>query len=285
MSIEVRYDESAVSHGRHTHLYYEMLYVTAGASLITVRDREFMCGPGSLIFLNPFDEHASRPHVLPYKRYYLLIPLTQMKAFHNDVLLMSVFRFHGSQFPYVMDTGGRKDRFDAYFSLLMDTQRNEGPFADTRYEALMTLILTDARSLRPDLFIPANGLSFLPIQDILTDLDQSFAQPFSLEGLARKYHVSPGCLSSHFRRAVGLSPMQYVTQSRMSHAQLLLLGSGLSVSAVARQCGYADESNFVRRFRQQFGMTPLQYRSARSSSALRQDRAAAGSLSAGPDGV
>ncbi len=275
MSIEIRYNETAVSHSRHTHLYYEMLYVTGGAGIITVRDREFLCGPGSLIFLNPFDEHASRPYALPYKRYYLLIPLTQMKAFHNDVLLMSVFRFHGRQFPYVMDTGPGKERFDTYFSLLMETQRQGGPYADTRYEALMTLILTDARSLRPEMFIPPNSLSFLPVQDILTDLDQSFDQPFSLALLAQRYHVSPGCLSSHFRRAVGLSPMQYVTQSRMSHAQLLLLGSELSVSAVARKCGYADESNFVRRFRQQFGMTPLQYRSGAAASPLRQDRAAA----------
>ena len=81
------------------------------------------------------------------------------------------------------------------------------------------------------------------------------------------------------KRPVGFGVVSYFSVFMFSSV------IGLSVSAVARQCGYADESNFVRRFRQQFGMTPLQYRSARSSSALRQDRAAAGSLSAGPDGV
>ena len=244
MAFEIKYNDQPEPHGMHTHTYYEMLYVLFGATVITVRNRDYVCGPGTLVFLNPFDEHASRPMELPYRRYYLLMPVTQLKAFHNDVLLLSVFRFHGDQFSYAVQTGERKPRFDAYFSMLMDVQREGGVFADARMEALMTLILTDTQAMRPDLFIPANQLSFLPT-------------------LAEKYHVSEGCLSAHFRRAVGLSPMQYVTQSRMQRARLLLLNSELSVSAIAEQCGYPDVSNFVRRFHQQFQQTPLQYRQRR----------------------
>ena len=260
MSFEIKYNDQPTPHGLHTHTYYEMLYVLSGAAVITVRGRAYECGPGSLIFLNPFDEHASHPLELPYKRYYLLMPITQLKAFHNDVLLLSVFRFHGDQFPYAVQVGDLKPRFDSYFSLLMDVQKEGGSFADTRMEALMTLILTDIHAMRPDLFIPANQLSFLPIQDIMNDLDVSFCEPFSLQELANNYHVSAGCLAAHFRRAVGISPMQYVTQSRMQRARLLLLSSELSIAAIAGQCGYPDVSNFVRRFRLQFQQTPLQFR-------------------------
>ena len=260
MAFEIKYNDQPTPHGMHTHTYYEMLYVLSGSAVITVRQREFECGPGSLIFLNPFDEHASQPLALPYKRYYLLMPTTQLKAFHNNVLLLSVFRFHGEQFPYVVQVGARKPRFDTYFSMLMDVQREGGTFADTRMEALMTLILTDTQIMRPDLFIPANQLSFLPIQDIMNQLDVSFCAPFSLQALADQYHVSPSCLSAHFRRVVGISPMQYVTQSRMQHARLLLLGSELSIASIAEQCGFPDVSNFVRRFRLQFQQTPLQFR-------------------------
>ena len=260
MSFEIKYNDQPTPHGMHTHTYYEMLYVLSGSTHMTIQGRDYACGPGSLVFLNPFDEHASYPFQLPYKRYYLLMPTTQLKAFHNDVLLLSVFRFHGDQFPYVVQLGERRARFDTYFSMLMDVQKEGGPFADTRMEALMTLILTDTQALRPDLFIPANQLSFLPIQDIMNELDATFCEPFSLEGLASRYHVSTGCLSAHFRRAVGISPMQYVTQSRMQRARLLLLNTELSVTSIAEQCGYPDVSNFVRRFHLQFHQTPLQFR-------------------------
>lgn len=260
MAFEIKYSEEPISHGFHTHTYYELLYVVSGQVTMTIRGQAYPCGPGSLVFLNPFDEHASQPTELPYRRYYLLIPPTQLKAFHNDVLLLSIFRFHGEQFPYVIPSGDHKPRFDQYFAMLKTFQQEGGRYADTRIEALMTLILTDAQALRPDMFIPANQLSFLPIQDILNELDASFSDPFSLERLARRYHVSPSCLSSHFRRAVGVSPMQYVTQSRLSHAKLLLQHSELSVTGVAQACGFPDVSNFVRRFHSQFGCTPLQFR-------------------------
>ena len=139
MSFEIKYNDQPTPHGMHTHTYYEMLYVLSGAAVITVRGRAYECGPGSLIFLNPFDEHASHPLELPYKRYYLLMPVTQLKAFHNDVLLLSVFRFHGDQFPYAVQVGDLKPRFDSYFSLLMDVQKEGGSFADTRMEALNQL--------------------------------------------------------------------------------------------------------------------------------------------------
>ena len=260
IAFEIKYSEEPISHGMHTHDYYELLYVLSGEVNMIIRGKEYLCGSGSLVFLNPFDEHASKPTALPYKRYYLLIPQTQLKAFHNDVLLLSVFRFHGEQFPYVIQAGDSKPWFDQLFSMLRTIHQKGGQYADTRIEALMTLILTDAQALRPDMFLPSNQLSFLPIQDILNELDVSLDKPFSLEQLAKKYHVSPNCLSVHFRRSIGLSPMQYVTQSRLARAQMLLSHSEIPVTGIAQQCGFPDVSNFVRRFRSQFHCTPLQFR-------------------------
>ena len=260
MAFVIKYSEEPISHTIHTHTYFELLYVVSGQVNLTIRGKRYLCGPGSLVFLNPFDDHASQPVRLPYKRYYLLIPQTQLKAFHNDVLLLSVFRFHGEQFPYVIQAGEYRQRFDQYFAMLKAFQQEGGAYADTRTEALMTLILSDAQALRPDMFIPAGQLSFLPIQDIMNELDATFSEPFSLDGLAKKYHVSPNCMSVHFRRAVGISPMQYVTLSRLSHAKLLLQHTEMSVTGIAQQCGYSDVSNFVRRFRTQFHCTPLQFR-------------------------
>ena len=169
MAFEIKYSQEAISHDTHTHTYYELLYVLHGEVTMTIRGRDYACPAGSLVFLNPFDDHASRPVALPYRRYYLLIPQTQLKAFHNDVLLLSVFRYHGDQFPYVIQTGAMKRRFDQYFSMLLTAWQEGGQYTDTRIEALMTLILTDAQALRPDMFTPANQLSFLPIQHILNE--------------------------------------------------------------------------------------------------------------------
>lgn len=260
MPFEIVFSDRPLTHGSHTHVYYELLYVQDGAVLLSIRGKDYRVEAGSLVFLNQFDEHATRMISDVYRRYYLLIPPTQMRAFHNDARLLSVFRFHGEPFPYVLSVGAEKPRFDTYFSLLWGAAERGGAYMDERIEALMTLVLADALALRPDMFPLSPEASFLPVQQILDELDRSFADKFSLGGLAAKFHVSPGCLSAHFRRHVGMSPMQYVIQSRLAHARVLLLKTELTVLEISSQCGYGDVSNFVRRFRAQFGVTPLQFR-------------------------
>ena len=264
----VTYKDEASPHLSHTHVYYEMVYVREGEVAMTIQSREYHVTAGSLVFLNQFDEHSTRLLSGTYKRYYLRIPPTQLQAFHNDVLLKSVFRLRTSTFPYILSTGDAKPRFDNYFAMILDAYQRGGPYTDERLDALVTLVLTDAQNIRPDMFAPPNALSFLPIQDILDELDQQFAEQFSLSDLARRYHVSPGCLSSHFHEQVGMSPMQYVTQRRLTHARVLLIKTNLTVAKIAALCGYNDVSNFVRRFRQQYHTTPLQFRAHERTSTV-----------------
>ena len=267
LPFEIVFSDLPLSRSIHTHVYYEMLYVLEGSVMVTIRGRDFRADAGSLVFLNQFDEHATRMITDVYRRYYLLIPHTQLKAFHSDAHLLSVFRFHGDKFPYVLQVGEDKRRFDTYFDLLIDTAGRGGAYMDQRVEALLTLIFTDVVALRPDMFIPEGKESLLPMQAILDEQDRGFAVGFSLNDLSSKYHVSPGCLSAHFRQHVGISPMQYITQRRLAHAKELLLKTDLPVLEISSQCGYGDVSNFVRRFRQQFQMTPLKFRRQRAGQA------------------
>ena len=260
MSLEIVYSDQLISHHRHTHVHYEMLYLLEGKVSIRIHDRELEMGPGDIIFLNQFEEHATRLLEAPYRRYYVLIPPNELQAFHKDLQLLSVFRLHGGDFPYVLHTGEKKARFDLYFSLLQEQTQEHGDYRETRLEALMTLILTEAQQMNPAMFQQTVESSFLPIQEMLDEMDLDFTGEFSLEALAARYHVSPGCLSSHFRRHVGMSPMQYITQSRLTQAKRLLMQTDQSVQQIAIQCGYTDLSNFSRRFKQQFQCTPLQFR-------------------------
>lgn len=64
-----------------------------------------------------------------------------------------------------------------------------------------------------------------------------------------------------FTDAIGVSPHSYALQRRLE-ASKLLLRSGESVSRVAHQLGFADQSHFTRRFVAVFGVTPGEYQRA-----------------------
>lgn len=63
-----------------------------------------------------------------------------------------------------------------------------------------------------------------------------------------------------FKRAVGKSPMNYVSGLRIREAARLLRESSRSVTEVSLESGFNNLGNFMKAFREEFGCTPLQYR-------------------------
>lgn len=92
-------------------------------------------------------------------------------------------------------------------------------------------------------------------------LDQQFHTQVSLTQLAGIAHLSSRQLNELFRRQLGVSPRQYLTEKRMQHALYLLEHSDLSVQQIADRVGYSNLSAFSDRFRNHFGRSPRHYRS------------------------
>ena len=65
-----------------------------------------------------------------------------------------------------------------------------------------------------------------------------------------------------FNSVIGVTPHQYLLRSRLRHAARLLVEDAGSITDVAYDVGFADVSNFVRRFRAAAGVPPLRFRRA-----------------------
>jgi AraC-like DNA-binding protein len=80
-------------------------------------------------------------------------------------------------------------------------------------------------------------------------------QPVSLREIVSIAGVTPSHLVRSFSRMVGLPPMSYQAQIRLARARRLL-SEGNSVTWVAYECGFADQSHLSRRFKESYGLTP-----------------------------
>ncbi len=69
-----------------------------------------------------------------------------------------------------------------------------------------------------------------------------------------------------FRRAVGLTPHQFLLGTRMRRAALRLLSGREPVSAIAYGEGFGDLSTFNAAFRDRFGVAPLAFRRSGTAS-------------------
>ncbi|HML45479.1 MAG TPA: AraC family transcriptional regulator [Clostridia bacterium] len=87
-------------------------------------------------------------------------------------------------------------------------------------------------------------------------------QEMSLEYLGSVFQLSESYLTRFFRKRTGQSFLQYISELRMDKVKRLLAETELPIKDIVTQAGYVDVANFTRKFRQQEGCTPGNWRQA-----------------------
>lgn len=103
-----------------------------------------------------------------------------------------------------------------------------------------------------------SGEKAVYIRELIERLERDFREPVTADSLAAEYFISRAKLNRDFRAYTGMTLREYVTLVRVEHAKELLL-SGSPVLRTAVECGYANESHFIRIFRRLLGCTPYQF--------------------------
>lgn len=98
--------------------------------------------------------------------------------------------------------------------------------------------------------------------DTLTSyLERNFAKPVTLEELAHIVNLSPDYMSAQFKKKMGITIMQYLTEIRIGHARhLLTLHPEKKVLEIGKICGFESPSYFGKTFKKEVGITPEGYR-------------------------
>jgi len=91
-------------------------------------------------------------------------------------------------------------------------------------------------------------------------MEDRFAEPCTLNDLARLAGLSPFHFLRVFRATTGLTPHQHLLRTRLRAAAISLARTEAPVTDVALATGFEDLSNFTRTFRAEYRLSPLQYR-------------------------
>jgi AraC family transcriptional regulator len=91
-------------------------------------------------------------------------------------------------------------------------------------------------------------------------LHDEFRSPPSLAGLAETAGVSPTHLCHVFRTQLGTTVGEYVRRVRANWSAEQLRMTDQSLSAIAVEAGYADQSHFTRETRRLLGARPSEFR-------------------------
>ena len=104
------------------------------------------------------------------------------------------------------------------------------------------------------------GLPPRALQRVLDYIEAHLEKNISVQALAEIAGLSKFHFVRTFKQSKGLTPHDYMLLCRVRRAQHLLSGTDLPLSEIALATGFSDQSHCARRFREQIGITPSQYR-------------------------
>lgn len=102
-----------------------------------------------------------------------------------------------------------------------------------------------------------------PVQKTISCINIDLTNDLTLSSLAKMQNISPGYLSALFKKEVGQTLTDYVTEKRILYAAELLCGTALQIQTVAQYCGILDVNYFSKLFKRYTGVTPGEFRRIR----------------------
>ena len=106
----------------------------------------------------------------------------------------------------------------------------------------------------------SGGLSTKKLQQTIDYIQAHLDEKLSLESIASALNLSVHYFCELFTQSMGIPPYKYVLQQRVDRAKQLLRNHEKSLSEIALDCGFANQSHFNRHFTKLIGITPRRYR-------------------------
>jgi AraC-like DNA-binding protein len=94
------------------------------------------------------------------------------------------------------------------------------------------------------------------VSKAISYVEQHFADSCDLSLLAASAGVSKECLTSAFRRHLGITPVRYVWDLRTRKAAELVRSTRLTLASIADECGYKSPYHLSREIKRMTGLSP-----------------------------
>jgi len=228
----------------HYHENPYFMYVLEGNMMDCNRKVKSLCPAGSLMFNNWQEAHYGSKHSKTAAGFHLEF---EKSWFQEKDIGLRIFQ--GSQLiehPQV--------------HLLFAKLYHEFMMKDSYSKITIELLILHISEALSDLKDKSEGQYIPPWIEHLKELIHFEKSELSLNSLSKELGVHPVYISRAARRYLSASLGEYMRQQKLKKAIPLLLNPNHSLTAIAYEAGFADQSHFNKVFKSHFNINPSQFR-------------------------
>ena len=242
----------------HHHNFAEIFYCLDGSGYLLTEFGRTPIHKHSLLLVNPFIEHTEHTSLIsPLK--YLVIGIKG-----PEIILPShatdngLFSFEDSNHQF----------YRLIREVMTECELNQ-PYSSQIIDHLINSLILRLNNVANSQLAMARETPLSASVSLAKHyIDNHFSKNINLEQLVVIYHFSRFQLAHQFKEELGLSPINYLNQVRLTQAQELLLTTNYTVLQITEMVGFNSVSYFSNKFHEAVGMTPRAYRNLHASSLI-----------------
>lgn len=239
----------------HAHTQSEFTFVRRGSCYVRLGSDLYLLHAGDAIYLPGGVSHGHEPHLHQEVEFIVVQFPGLPDKLHRELLntgAIGIYRLSDLE----------RSRFIDYCYQLQREIARGLPHTDIQCRALVDqlaviLLRCGLRQGKPDLTAEQQ----LAIDQALRWIHQHFNEPFLISDVATLVGFSPAHFRLLFRRAMGISPKQYVLALRLQSSKCMLMQPDRTIGEIAQKTGFDSPQAFSKAFRQFTGVTPTQWKS------------------------
>lgn len=246
----------------HSHGFYEFLYChsAAGVEYLVGTDR-YRLQRGDVILIPPGISHRPLvPEQLPepYRRDVLWVNSDVIDQLEQNEAPET--RLSAQEYRLLRTAGTRWEFIGELFRHgVKESEGQEQGWEEIVLGNTIQIVGYLRRALRDRAAAPLQAEKPELLDQVLAYIEEHLSEKITLGDIARHFWVSQSTIIQTFRNKLGVSFYRCVTQRRLIAAKSLIY-EGVALESVSQKVGFSDYSSFYRAFKQEFGVSPRQYR-------------------------
>ena len=241
------------------HEEIEIKYFYEGKGTLLIDNKLINAEAGDITIANPYEIHANVDVSGVSGKYYsLILNLNFFNQANGNANLQSPLIFQGVKFNNLIR--GEK-RLSQIVKRVVEEMRDKREYyrlvVFSLLNELFILLLRDYVNKKGgEQTLQKNMKGAEVIAPALVEIFNNYKKRITVDELAELCCLSKYYFCRAFKKEMGMTVIQYITQYRISIAETMLNSTEKTISEIASQCGFEDESYFYRCYKKIKGTTP-----------------------------
>lgn len=251
----------------HWHEELEFIHILKGPVLIQLDEYKFEASTGDVIFIQKNCTHYVHCVGAPDKSIQGLVFNSQI--FEDNMIefpLLFAFNFFSCSRMFHFDINhSYNSAFVRYIEKIQQEYNAREPFYQMAIKGMiyniMSLLSRYYSSIMQDYpHIQKKVAKLNRLQPVLSYIQNHYASDITLNELSKIANMSPYYFSRFFKSVMDCSPIDYIIRYRIQMSIRLLVNSDDTIAMISEQVGFSTCNYFDRAFKNQYDMSPSQYR-------------------------